>query len=90
VKRTILGEVVLCELLPYLIGRYAYNGVLTRIEIRRKLEKFHSEAPFFESAARPLDRVVDDVLEELPAPLAGAKRRAFQQTIEFVPHGPSV
>ena len=52
--RTILGRVVLSELFPHFIGCYADDRVLTRIEIRRKLEEFHSDRAFFESAALPL------------------------------------
>ena len=62
--------------------------MLTGVEIRRKLEEFHPEGALFESAVRPVYRVLDDVLEELPASLAGAKRGALQQTAEFRPHGP--
>jgi hypothetical protein len=85
--RTILSEVVLRQFLSYFISRYPDYGVLTCIEIEGKLEEFHPERALFESAVRTADRVVDDVLKELPASLAGAKRRALQQAMEFRPHG---
>ena len=85
-RRAILGEVMLSELFPYFIGRHADYRVLTGIEIRRKLEELNSDRALFESAARPGNRVLDDVSEELPASLAVAKRGTLQQTIEFRPH----
>ena len=77
---------MLSELLSYLIGRHTNDGVLARIEVLRKLEEFYADRAFFESAGRTADRVLDDVLQELPASLARAKRRTLQQTIEFRPH----
>jgi hypothetical protein len=85
---TVLGQVVLGELLSYFIGRYADNRVLTRVEIRWKVKEFHPDQAFFERAARPADRVLDDVLEELTASLAVAKRNAPQQAIQLRPNGP--
>ena len=85
--RTILSQVMLSELLSYFIGRHTNDGVLTGIEVLRKLEEFYADRAFFESAGRTVNRVLDDVLEELPASLARAKRRALQQTIEFRPYG---
>jgi len=79
--RTILGEVMLSKLLSYLIGRHTNYGVLTRIEVLRKLEEFYSDRAFFERAGRTANRVPDDVLKELPTSLARAKRSALQQTI---------
>jgi hypothetical protein len=86
--RTILGEVMLGKLLSYLIGRHTDDRVLTRIEVLRKLEEFYTDRAFLESAGRTANRVLDDVLKELPTSLARAKRRTLQQTIEFRPHGP--
>ena len=79
--RTILGEVMLSKLLSYLIGRHTDDGVLTRIEVLRKLEEFYTDRAFFESAARTANRVLDDVLKELPASLARAKRRTLQRRL---------
>jgi hypothetical protein len=79
--RTILGEVMLSKLLSHLIGRHTNYGVLTRIEVLRKLEEFYSDRAFFERAGRTANRVPDDVLKELPTSLARAKRSALQQTI---------
>lgn len=86
--RTVLGEVMLGKLLPYLIGRHTNYGVLTRIEVLRKLEEFYTDRAFLERAGRTANDVLDDVLKELPASLARAKRSTLQQTIEFRPHGP--
>jgi hypothetical protein len=79
--RTILGEVMLSELFSYLIGRHTDDRVLARVEVLRKLEEFDTNRAFFERAGRTANRVLDDVLKELPASLARAKRRTFQQTI---------
>jgi hypothetical protein len=86
--RTVLGRVVLSQLLPYFVGRYADDRVLTRIKVGRKLEEFDSDQAFFESAILPLNRLLDDVMDKLPAALAGAKRVALQQAVEFGPYGP--
>src|ERR1035437_2251733 len=80
--RTILGEVMLSKLLSYLIGRHTNYGVLTRIEVLRKLEEFYSDRAFFERAGRTANRVPDDVLKELPTSLARAKRSALQRSEE--------
>jgi hypothetical protein len=86
--RPILGEVMLGKLLSHLIGRHTNYGVLTRIEVLRKLEEFYTDRAFFERAVRTANRVLDDVLQELPASLARAKRRTLQQTNEFRLYGP--
>ena len=83
---TIFGLVMLSQLLSYLIGRHADNGVLTRIEVLRKLEKFYAYRAFFENSGRTTDCMHNDVLQELPASLAGTKRRTIQQATEFRPH----
>src|ERR1039458_5652050 len=83
---TILGEVTLSELLSYFIGSHTNYGVLTRIEVLRKLEEFYADRAFFERAGRTANRVLDDILKELPASFARAKRGALQQTIEFRPY----
>src|ERR1019366_1505168 len=62
VIRTILSLVVLSELLSHLIGRHTNYGVLTRIEVLRKLEEFYADRAFFESAGRTPNGVLDDVL----------------------------
>jgi hypothetical protein len=74
---------MLGELLSHFIGRHANNGVLTRIEVLRKLEEFYTDRAFFESAGRTPDCVLDDVFKEFAAALARAKRWALQQTSEF-------
>jgi hypothetical protein len=79
---------MLGKLLAYLIGRHTNSGVLARIEVLRKLEEFYTDRAFFERAGRTANRVLDDVLKELPTSLARAKRRTLQQTIELRPHGP--
>jgi hypothetical protein len=53
---------VLSELLSHLIGRHTNYGVLTRIEVLRKLEEFYADRAFFESAGRTPNGVLDDVL----------------------------
>jgi hypothetical protein len=79
---------MLRELLPNFVGSDAYNRVLAGIEVEWKLEEFNSERTFFQSAARATDRVLYDVSEELPASLAGTKRTALQQTVEFRDYSP--
>ena len=74
---------MLRELLSNLIGRHTNNGVLTGIEVLRKLEEFYADGAFFQGAGRTADCVLDNVLKEFPTPLARAKRRALQQMIEF-------
>jgi hypothetical protein len=86
--RPILGEVMLSKLFSDLVRRHTNYGVLTGIEVLRKLEEFYTDRAFFERAGRTANRALDDVLKELPTSLARAKRRTLQQTIEFRPHGP--
>jgi hypothetical protein len=74
---------MLSEFLSHLIGRHTNYGVLTRVEVLRKLEEFYTDRAFFESASRAPDCVLDDVLKEFAAALARPKRRALQQTREF-------
>ena len=83
----ILGEIVLGQLLSYFISRYPDYGVLAGIEVEGKLEELHAERALFECAAGTADGVIDDILEELTASLARAKRGALQQAAEFRPHG---
>ncbi|MBV9083962.1 MAG: hypothetical protein JOZ62_14890 [Acidobacteriaceae bacterium] len=84
--RAVLREVMLSELLSYFIRRDANNCVLAGIEILRKLKQLHPDRALFKSAVRPAKRVLDDVLEELSASLAGPKRGALEQTVQFRPH----
>ena len=84
----IVGDVVLSEPFSNFIGCHADNGVLSSIEIRRKLEELDSDRALFEIAAGPVKRVADDVFEELLASVAGPKSSALQQTIEFRPDRP--
>src|ERR1017187_2765154 len=85
--RTILCQVVLRQFLPYFVSRDPDYGVLTCIKIEGKLKEFHPERALFQSAVRTADRVVDNVLKELPTSLARAKRRASEQAMELRPHG---
>jgi hypothetical protein len=80
---TILSEVMLSKFFSYLIGRHTNDRVLARIEVLRKLEEFYTDRAFFERPVRTANRVLYDVLKELPASLARAKGRTLQQTIEF-------
>src|SRR5579872_6059512 len=84
---TVLGEVVLSQFLPYLVGGHAHNRVLPGVKVLRKLEERHAERTLLEIAARTIHRVLDDVFEKLPTSLARAKRRAFQQTADFRAYG---
>ena len=68
-----LRQVVLGDLFPDLARRYPDNGVLAAIEIRSKLEELHSDGAFLQSIAFAADRVLDDVCDEIPAPLTGPK-----------------
>lgn len=71
--RAVRSEIMLGQPLSDFIRRHANNGVLTRIEILRELEKLHADGPLLEASARPAERVLDDVLQELPASLAGTE-----------------
>jgi hypothetical protein len=82
----IFGQIVAGKLLPHLVGGYPNDRVLTCIEIRRQMEKFHPNRALFQSAARTSHGVLYGVLKELPASLAIAKRRALQEAAEFRPH----
>jgi hypothetical protein len=84
--RSVLGKVMLSQLLSYLVGRHTDDGVLTSIEVPRKLEEFDPDRAFFESAGRTANRVLNYVLEELLASLARAKGRTFQQPADFRPY----
>ena len=84
-RRAILRQVVLREFLSHFVGRYADDSALAGIEILRKLEEFHSNGTFLERAGRTVNRVLDNVFKELPAPLAGAKGSAFVKSLEFPP-----
>ena len=78
---TVFGEVVLSEPFPYFVGRDADNRVPAGVEILRKLKQFHTDGAFFESAVRAVYRVLDDVLEKLPASLAGGKCGAIHRRV---------
>src|ERR1041385_4491351 len=82
----VLRQVVLGELLADFVRGHADNGVLAGIEILRKLEKLDADGTLFERAARTGHGVLNDIAQELPASLAGAKRGALQQAVEFRPH----
>ena len=83
---TVLREVVLGKLLANFIRRDTHNRVLASVKILRKREELHSDGTFLQGAARTVDGVLNDVIQELLAPFAVSKRAAFQQTSEFGPH----
>ena len=69
--------IVLSELLANLVGSYAHNRVLPTVKILGKLKQLDTNRTFLQRAGRTVQRVFNDVVQELAAPLAGAKRRAL-------------
>ena len=78
---------MLGKFLAHLVGGHTDDSVLAGIEVLRELEQLDADVAFFKGAVRTVDGVLNDVLQELPASLAGAKGIALQQAIEFRPHG---
>jgi hypothetical protein len=87
VRVAIFGKVVLCQPLSNFVGRYANDGVLPRVEVLRELKEIHADRAFFQGAAWTMNRVFDDVLEELAASFARPKGSALHQPIELCQHG---
>jgi hypothetical protein len=83
--RTVFRHVVLCKFLSDFVRGYADDGVLAGIEILRKLKNLDTNGTLFEGAARTGNRVLNGIIQKLAASLAGAKRRALQQAMEFSP-----
>lgn len=84
--RAILAEVILGELLADLICGYTNDCVLA---VSKSLRSSKSPIPMersFNAPVGPANGVVDDVLQELLAPLAGGETPHFPVS-DSVPHG---